>query len=520
MNWLWIHLRPPFNSAGFMPHGHCYLWDPGLVWTHVTSDATIGIAYVFIAFMLWGLARNIRLTFSPILLAFGAFILACGLTHFLEIWTLWTPSYWLSGAVKVVTAGASIATAIALIPLRPRLVRLAEAAALSETRREQLEEKNQLLEALNSRQAAEASRKLRDSEEHFRALMDNLPEIAWSAQADGRVDFYNRGWYAYTGTTFEEMQGWGWQSVQDVALLPRVLETWKRSLSTGEPFEMEFPIRGANGDFRWFLTRVRPLKNSAEQIVRWFGINTDVEEKRKASALLETAIETRDTFLSVASHELKTPLTPMALRLQVLERATDEQPDSDYTRQVRTYTDTARRQIGKLTSLVNDLLDVSRISTGQFRMEMEDVDLASLVRDVMSRFEVESEKFSAPVALDAPAALNLCTSRLRMEQVVTNLVDNALKYGAGKPVELRLRQEGNQAILTVTDHGIGIEKPYLKRIFERFERAVSDRHYGGLGLGLYITRTIVETLGGSVAVESEIGKGATFTVKVGLQPPS
>jgi PAS domain S-box-containing protein len=121
----------------------------------------------------------------------------------------------------------------------------------------------------------------RDSERHLRELVDNLPEIAWSAGPDGSVDFYNQRWYEYTGTTLEQMKSWGWQSVHDPLYLESVLAAWRHSLASGEPFEMEFPLRRADGAYRWFLTRVRPLKNHAGEVVRWYGTNTDIDDQRR-----------------------------------------------------------------------------------------------------------------------------------------------------------------------------------------------------------------------------------------------
>ncbi|MBF5045628.1 MULTISPECIES: ATP-binding protein [Myxococcaceae] len=364
----------------------------------------------------------------------------------------------------------------------------------------------------------QAEERVREAEEQFRVLVENLPELAWSAGPDGAIDYFNQRWFEYTGSSREECLGWGWGALHDPEILPQTVARWKHSVSTGEPFEMEFPIRGADGVLRWFLSRGKPLQNARGEVVRWFGTSVNIDEQRRQAAALNEAIETRDTFLSVAGHELKTPLTPMALRLQAIARAVAQQPDSPFVRQVRAHTETARRQIDRLTALVNDLLDVSRISSGRFRMELEPADLGALVREVVTRFEPEAQQTGATLTLHVPDSLPTRTARLRVEQVVTNLVDNALKYGEGKPVTVSLERAGEQARLIVADAGIGIPTEHLSRIFDRFERAVSERHYGGLGLGLYISRTIVESLGGSITVRSAPGEGAEFTVLLPLQP--
>ena len=204
--------------------------------------------------------------------------------------------------------------------------------------------------------------KLKRSEEEFRLLVENLPELAWSTQADGHIHYYNQHWYDYTGTTFEQREGWGWASVHAPETFPDVSARWKHSIAKGERFEMEFPLRGADGVFHWFLTRAWPLKDDSGEIIRWFGTNVNVDQQRRKSEELRQAVEVRDAFVSVASHGLKTPLTPLALRLQALARLTEPQTDSSYVRQVRIYSDTAKKQIHKLAALVNDLLERKSIS--------------------------------------------------------------------------------------------------------------------------------------------------------------
>ncbi|HST50775.1 MAG TPA: PAS domain S-box protein [Pyrinomonadaceae bacterium] len=146
-----------------------------------------------------------------------------------------------------------------------------------------------VLQDITKRKRAEEA--LRESEAQLRTLADSIPQLAWMAHADGHIFWYNRRWYDYTGTTPEEMEGWGWQKVHDPEMLPQVLERWRVSLESGEPFEMEFPLKGSDGSFRWFLTRVSPLHDSQGRIVRWLGTNTDVDEQRRASKEREQLLE-------------------------------------------------------------------------------------------------------------------------------------------------------------------------------------------------------------------------------------
>ncbi|SEL24826.1 PAS domain S-box-containing protein [Stigmatella aurantiaca] len=233
----------------------------------------------------------------------------------------------------------------------------------------------------------------------------------------------------------------------------------------------------------------------------------------------QEAIQLRDEFLSIASHELKTPLTPLSLKLQMLSREVKRQPDSPLRRSVEDYLVIGMRQVKKLSELVSDLLDVTRIAGGRLRLEPEPVQLDTLIREVAGRYEAEAARVGSSLRLDLQESVVGHWDRLRLEQVVTNLVDNAIKYGAGKPIHVGLQLREHQAWLHVRDEGIGIAPQALSRIFGRFERAVSERHYGGLGLGLYITRTIVEALGGSIQAQSALGEGATFTVTLPVAPP-
>lgn len=233
---------------------------------------------------------------------------------------------------------------------------------------------------------------------------------------------------------------------------------------------------------------------------------------------MRAAVRLRDDFLSVASHELKTPLTPLHLRLQSLRREAQDAtlPPEKLRERVSRAVEGAEAQVRKLGDLVNDLLDVARISAGKLQLERVPVDLAELVREVAARFTPQAQKAGCALELDVPATLVGLWNTQRLEQVVINLLTNALKYGVGKPVHLRLVSEGTRAHLTVRDEGIGIAVDDQARIFERFERAVSDRHFGGLGLGLYICRQIVDALGGTISVRSEPGQGATFEVRLPL----
>ena len=227
------------------------------------------------------------------------------------------------------------------------------------------------------------------------------------------------------------------------------------------------------------------------------------------------AVALRDEFLSVASHELRTPVTSLMLAVQSALSVGDSAPPG-FLRQAL---ESAERQSRRLGRLVDTLLDVSRVESGRLELAHEPVDLVPLVADVVRLFADDARRAGCAVQVDTTLTTLVGRwDRGRLEQVVSNLLSNALKYGAGHPIVITIARSDDRARLGVSDQGIGIPAPEHGRIFERFERAVSARHYGGLGLGLYIVRRIVDALGGSITVESAPGAGATFTVELPLEP--
>lgn len=241
----------------------------------------------------------------------------------------------------------------------------------------------------------------------------------------------------------------------------------------------------------------------------------DVSELRKTQAQLQHAVTLRDEFLTVASHELKTPLTPLQLKLQSLMRdaQTASSLESLQERVVRT-AESVSGQIRKMTTLINDLLEVTQLTGPAAPLRLEPVDLASVVQEVMEGFKAQAAKVGCELRLQASPGVVGHWDRHRLEQVTASLVSNALKYGAGRPVTLTVERCRGMARLIVKDEGIGIAPGSLQAIFDKFTRAVSTRHYGGLGLGLFITRQIVEAHQGTLRAESQPGQGATFIVEL------
>ncbi|MDC3958989.1 sensor histidine kinase [Polyangium jinanense] len=227
----------------------------------------------------------------------------------------------------------------------------------------------------------------------------------------------------------------------------------------------------------------------------------------------QEAVRMRDEFLAVASHELRTPMTSLGLSLQSLLRSIQSDKPTD-RKATEDLIQRACRQSDRMNRLIDELLDVSRFDSGQVALETTEVDLSALVKEVVARFELDLQRSRCPVTIHGDAPVIGVWDRSRLEQVVTNLLGNAIKFGGGKPITIVVRKEAGSTSLMVSDQGIGIAPDQQTRIFERFGRAVSARHYGGLGLGLYICRRIAEAHGGSIRVESAQGMGSTFVVEL------
>jgi PAS domain S-box-containing protein/excisionase family DNA binding protein len=343
-------------------------------------------------------------------------------------------------------------------------------------------------------------RKIEEAEEKFRTLADNIPNLAWMANPDGYIFWYNSRWYEYTGTKPEQMEGWGWQAVHDPKALPEVLEKWKKSVEKGITFEMVFPIKGADGEFRPFLTRVVPIRDRGNHIVRWFGTNTDITKQIELE-------KQKDEFLGIASHELKTPVTSIKAYTQVLERLFQRNGDIKSAEMLSKM----GVQVDKLSNLIGDLLDVTKIRSGRIKFHEEYFDFNELVQQIVEELQLTTDKHE--IVKEFSATRTIFGDRDRIGQVISNLISNAIKYSP-KSSKIIVKTEANHDNITlcVQDFGIGIPKEKQGKVFEQFFRVSGEREitFPGLGLGLYVSSQIIQREGGKIWVNSIRGKGSSF----------
>lgn len=258
-----------------------------------------------------------------------------------------------------------------------------------------------------------------------------------------------------------------------------------------------------------FLYENRPARLVAVQDI---SDRKKAENERISALTLAENVRIRDEFISIASHEFKTPISVLKLQLQILERDQAKGKSNLETSEGRKEVlDLFQRQTDRLSELVETMLDVSRISAGRFVLEKSDVDLTKLIEDAVN---LARKRSGGTITAEVPQNLSIYADQRRLEQVLENLLSNAVKYGDGKPIDIQVHAVREEVLILVKDQGIGIDSEALSRIFERFERAIKARNISGLGLGLYIARQIVQAHGGEITVQSQPGQGSTFTVRL------
>lgn len=364
---------------------------------------------------------------------------------------------------------------------------------------------------------------LKDSEERFRTLADNISQLAWMTDETGWIFWYNQRWFDYTGTTLEEMQGWGWQKVHHPDHVERVTARFRHSLETGEPWEDTFPLRGKDGIYRWFLSRALPIRDPQGNILRWFGTNTDITERREnqlqlqeqAQQLLQLNAELRqsseilakrnrelDQFVYVVSHDLKAPLRAIANLSQWLEDDLGDQLSSENKHQM----ELLRSRVHRLEDFIDGLLVYSRV--GRTQVAEETFDVGELLFEILDSLAPPAT-FTITIQPPMPSMI---AKKLLLTQVFSNLISNAIKHHerTDGTIIVTATEQGECYEFCVIDDGPGIAPEHHDKIFGIFQTLKARDTKESTGIGLSIVKKILETEGGMIALESALGRGTIF----------
>jgi PAS domain S-box-containing protein len=505
-----------FDTQGFPARWHCGDWTQGHGWLHITSDLLVFGAYAAIPISIaaYILVKKQELAFRKLYWLFAGFILSCGLTHLIDATLFWQPWYRLSGSVKLVTAIVSWATVFALVRTLPVAMRLPGTAKLAERLMEEVEERKRSENALR-----DSSARLSLAMEHSR-----LGDWSWDAATDvcqfstraaellGLPEGARETWEQVVARIHPEEQAAARQAV-------------RRAILDRGDYEDEYRVRHADGREIWISAKGRAQYDGEGHVTSIVGTLADVTERRQADhererllanesaarAEAERANRMKDEFLATLSHELRTPLHAILGWVNMLRE------DHSDERELRAGLEVIQRNTQVQARLIEDLLDMSRIISGKVRLDVQQVELASVIEAALDAVRpwAESRKIRLIHVLD-PLAGPVRGDSARIQQIVWNLLSNAIKFTPpGGKVEVTLERVNSHVEISVSDNGCGIAPEVLPHIFDRFRQADSSfsRRHGGLGLGLSIVRHLAEMHGGSVQAKSPgIDQGATFRV--------
>ena len=406
------------------------------------------------------------------------------------------------------------------VPIVPEVLR-AKIRALADLHRKtrQLARWNSELEKRvesRTQELGTSAEQLRLSEERFRSLAERMPHLVWEAGPNADVTYLSPRWYEYTGAKVGEHLGDAWSKAVHPDDLEGVRQAWRKATESRSALEYETRIRRADGEYRWFQI-TGEAATAGGRVERWVGTCTDIEERRRAEESLREADRRKDEFLAMLAHELRNPLAPIRNAARLLRQTGQSDAASSWCR------DVIERQVEQLTRLVDDLLDVSRITRGKIQLQVEPLDLEAIVSGAVetSRPMIDARRHELHVTLpDTPVRIS--GDLVRLTQVVSNLLNNAAKFqDEGGWVSVSAAREGERAVIRVADRGMGIPPELIDTVFDLFAQVerTMDRAEGGLGIGLSLVRNLVQMHGGQVSARSAgRGRGSEFCVSLPCLP--
>ncbi len=357
------------------------------------------------------------------------------------------------------------------------------------------------------------NKKIKDSEANFRLLAEQMPQKIANADAKGKVFYYNKNWVEYTGLSEARLVEEGWAKVMHPEELEEISRGWQHAVNTGEIFEMEHRLLDKNGDYKWHLNRSAPVKSETGDIIQWVSALTEIQKIKEEE-------QRKSDFIKMVSHELKTPVTSIKGYVQLLLSMLRHQKEEQLLPILPLQTSLERidKQILRLTRLITEMLDLSRLEESKLELNLENFSLNDLLTETIQ--DIQYSNVTHTINVQQAFKAQVFCDKDRIQQVIINFINNAIKYSPAMDIiEITILDAGdNKVSLTVKDFGIGIAKEHQQKIFERFYRVQgkNEETFSGFGIGLFIANEIIQRHHGNISVESEPGEGSVFTFTLPL----